>query len=123
MSEYRSDFREVQREAFWSLPRVAAFLLAAIMVLYGIGFVATGGELAIYSFWAPKMANAQRQVFVNTQSYVEGKTDYMSKLRYDYEMAEPARKAALKTLILSEAVSVDMNKMPADLQAFVQSLK
>jgi len=39
MSEYRRDFREAQREYFWSLPRVVIALFTAIFLLGGVGWV------------------------------------------------------------------------------------
>ena len=99
-------------------------LLLILVLVYGIGFLTTGGDLAIYKFWAPKQANAERQVFVNTNSYVQGKTDYISRLRFEYQSAkDPDQKAALKTLILSEASNIDTSKLPIDLQGFIQNLK
>lgn len=122
MSQYRDDFREVQREAFWTMPRAFLGLLCAVVVMYGLGFLVTGGDLAIYRFWAPKMENAKREVFENTQSYVQGKAEYIGRLRYQYEAAEPgAQKEALR--ILSEASTVDNKKLPADELAFLNSLK
>lgn len=84
---YRDDFSEIQRNAYWSLPRAALMVLFASAMLYGIGFMLTGGDLFIYRFWAPKMENAKRQVFENTQSYVQGKISYLSTLRMEYEHA------------------------------------
>ena len=121
---YRDDFRSAQRDAYWSLPRIFLFIFAALLAMYVLGFFATGGDLAIYRFWAPKYENAKREVFENTQSYVQGKSEYIGKLRYQYQSAEPgAQKDALKTLILSEASTVDNSKLPADEQAFINSLK
>jgi hypothetical protein len=98
--------------------------LVLVILLYGVGFLATGGNLAIYRFWAPKQANAEREVFVNTNSYVQGKTDYISRLRFEYQSSKDAdQKAALRTLILTEAANVDNSKLPADLQAFIVGLK
>lgn len=39
MSDYRRDFREAQREYFWSLPRVVISLFAAIILFGGIGWM------------------------------------------------------------------------------------
>lgn len=33
MSEYRKEFREVQSEVYWSIPRVAGILFVAVMIL------------------------------------------------------------------------------------------
>lgn len=125
MSEYRQQFREVQSETFWSIPRVFLVLLVVTGLAYGLGFLMTGGDLVIYRFWAPKMENAKRQVFENTQSYVQGKTEYIGRLRYQYLDAEPgsAQQASLRMLILSEASTIDIDKLPYAEKAFVQQLR
>lgn len=120
---YREEFREAQGNVFWSLPRVFGFIVVAMVLLFGIGFVATGGDLLTYKFWAPKYANAQREVFENTQSYVEGKTGYINQLRLDYERADGPQKEMLRRTILTEAATVDNGKLPADIQIFLRSLR
>lgn len=90
------------------------------IVLLTVGFVLTGYDYANYKFWAPKYENARRQVFENTQSYVEGKVGYLTQLRYQYE-TDP--RPELKILILTEASTIDNNKLPLDMQAFIYSLK
>ncbi len=105
------------------MPRVFLGLIVFMIGVYAIGFLATGGDLAIYRFWAPKQENARRVVFENTQSYVQGKQEYLSRLRFQYQTAEPgAGKDALRTLIVSEASTVDTDKLSPDLQAFVRSM-
>ena len=120
---YRDEFNEVQREFYWSSPRVILATLLAMIAMYILGFLATGGDLAIYSFWAPKRADAQRQVFEHTQSYIEGKRGNIARMRVEFETADPAHKAALRTMILAEADSVDNAKLPASQQAFISSLR
>lgn len=120
---YRNEFNEIQGAVYWSLPRILFFVFLLVIVLYGLGFLATGGDLAIYQFWAPKRANAERKVFENTQSYVQGKTEYISRLRFQYQTAEGPQKQALRSLILTEAATVDNNKLPMDLQSFIDNLK
>lgn len=122
---YRTDFNEVQKETYWSIPRIFAVVLLVVTLGYGLAFLATGGDLAIYRFWAPKRANAQREVFKNTQSFVDGKITYLSQLRLQYMEAEPGSpsQSALRTMIVTEASTVDEDKLPPDLAAFVNSLK
>lgn len=38
MSDYRNDFRNVQREAYWSLPRIAVFAVVGSLALGAVGF-------------------------------------------------------------------------------------
>jgi hypothetical protein len=120
---YRDDAREVQKNTIWTLSR--AFFVGFLILLgvYGLGFVATGGDLAIYRFWAPKQENAKRVVFENTQSYVQGKTEYLNQLRLDYETADGRQKEALRRTILTESSTVDNSKLPIDLQSFIRSLR
>jgi hypothetical protein len=106
------------------MPKIFLAVVAFLFLMYVLGFLMTGGDLAIYKFWAPKQENAKRQVFENTQSYVEGKITYISRLRAQYTTAEEGpQKTALKQLIIDEASTVDNSKFPPDLQMFVQSLK
>jgi hypothetical protein len=114
---YREDFRTVEREGCWLVPRVLLVILVFLVVSYGIGFLATGGDLVIYRFWAPKYANAQREVFVNTNSYVQGKTDNGIKksacglirvekendhfVLYDHQTMEQEQGGELKTVFLN----------------------
>lgn len=120
---YQEEYRAVERNTWWTLPRVVLLLLAVVIISYGLGFLATGGDLAIYRFWAPKQADAQRVVFENTQGYVQGKAEYISRLRYEYEMAKPDEKPKIKTLILDEASTIDNSKLPADIQIFLHTLQ
>ena len=120
---YRDEYREAEREIVWTLPRVLGVGVLILACVYGLGFLATGGDLIIYKFWAPKQANAERVVFQNTQGFVQGKVEYLTRLRFEYQSASVDRKQALRTLILSEASDVDNTKLPADLQAFIESLK
>ena len=120
---YRDDFREVQRETLWTLPRVVGALFVALVVLYGIGFLTTGGDLAIYRFWAPKQENAKRQVFENTQSYVEGKIQNIEQECFSYRQAEGSSKDAFAGEIRNEAITIDTNKLPSDEQACVSEAR
>ncbi len=120
---YRDDFNTTQKEVYWSLPRILGMIAACLVAIFLLGFVATGGDLLTYQFWAPKQENVRRQVFENTQSYVQGKTEYLAKLRFEYQQAEGDHKSALRTLIISEASTVDNSNLPQDLQSFIRSLQ
>jgi hypothetical protein len=120
---YRDDFREVEKQAYWSAPRVLLASICLIAALAVVGFIATGADFAAFRFWAPKYENAKRVVFENTQSYVQGKAEYIGRLRYQYANADPGpQKEALRTLILSEAATVDVSKLPTDEQGFLNSI-
>jgi len=53
-----------------------------IAFLVGI-FILSYLSLSHYKFFSPKFQDAKRQVFENTQSYVEGKRQEATKLYYE----------------------------------------
>jgi len=120
---YRDEFRSAQKETLWTMPRVFLVICLILLAIYGLGFLTTGGDLAIYRFWAPKRANAERVVFENTQSYVQGKIEFLTELRLDYESADGRQKEALRRTILTESSTIDNSKLPYDLQSFISGLR
>ena len=94
-----------------------AFVL--LVVIYGLGFLATGGDLAIYRFWAPKQADAEREVFAHSQSYVQGKIQNISQECFAYRSAEGPQKTALAGEIRNEAATISLGKLTQDEQACV----
>lgn len=123
-NDYRSDFKAGSREFYWSFPRVVVALVVLVIAVAFIGFVATGGDYINYKFWAPKQENVRREVFENTQSYVQGKIETISQLELQYKTSTDAdSRRALKVDILTEASNVDNDKLPLEMQGFIQGLK
>ena len=105
------------------MPRAFLAIVCAMVLMYGLGFLATGGDLAIYRFWGPKRANAEREVFLNTNAYIQGKVSLLTQLRLNYEQSDGAQRAMLRTTIITEAAQVDNSKLPPDLAGFIARLK
>lgn len=98
--------------------------LAGIAVLFLIGWGLDLAYIAEYSNVAPKMANAQREVFENTNSYVLGTENTINREELQYEESkDPIEKAALRKHILTEASHVDWTKFQPNTQQFLQSIK
>jgi len=101
-------------------------LTIGILVVLGMGLIIfgltyTGQEFK--RFFKPRDQAIERQVFEQTPSFVQGKIQYISRLKLEYEQAETtAAKNSLKSLILSEASVVDMSTFPYGLKTFIQSL-
>lgn len=124
MSEYRDNFRDIEREGWWTGPRVAFMVFALLLFGFAMTFVSDGLDLVSFKFWAPKMENAKRDVYINTNSYIMGKNETLSNLRMAYQSEDkPARKNALKVMILEQASNVDNSKLDPDLQTFIRDLK
>lgn len=99
-------------------------LILAFGFFFAVDQVGNAWGLWNTNFWGTKQANAEREVFVNTNAYVQGKTVYLTRLRLAYKTSDSeAQKSALKDTILTEASTVDNEKLPVDLQVFIHSLK
>ena len=120
---YREEYKNVEREAAWTLPRVFLAGFVLLVLLYGLAFLTTGGDLAIYRFWAPKQANAENQVFHNTQAFTDGKNIHIGNLCIEAAKAEGAVKAAFDSEIRTEASTINFDKLSLDNQACVLRAK
>jgi hypothetical protein len=94
-----------------------AALIAVVFFLNGLGLVS-------FKFFAPKMEDAKRTVFENTQSFVHGKAQQLSKYRLEYNLAKSDEdRRALRVAILSAASDVDLDKLPYEIASFVKSIR
>lgn len=99
-----------------------AFLLAIVLVILAI-VGATYGYLALYRDAAPKFAAAQRAVFEQTPSYVQGKIQHLSQLQADIRRAKDEEtRETLRDLARREASTIDPALLPDSLYRFVRSL-
>lgn len=103
--------------------KAIAAVVGVVVLLFAFTFASDAFNLFEYKFWAPKQANAEHEVFQNTQAYVDGKVTMLSRLQRAYEDADGQQKRALRATILDEASTVDNTKLPANLQAFISTLR
>ncbi len=95
---------------------VAAALIGALALAF------TGGSLSIYRYWAPEFREAQREVFEQSPSYVQGKISHLARLRTAYEASEGNQRTAMREQILVEAATLDPIHLPANLRSFINNL-
>lgn len=82
------------------------------------------GYIYLFRDAAPRMAEAEREVFVNTPSYVNGKIDELSKMKRQFEAEkDPVIRKALREEALLAAGTVDNNKLPIVLRNWIQYLE
>lgn len=123
MNEYRNDVKEGLREGYWTIGKLIPMILLIMILLYGLGFLATGGDLAIYKFWAPKQEQVRREVFEQTKSYNQGMIQELQNMQFQYVQADKAHKDALATLILHRSADFKEENLPYDLKMFIKELK
>ena len=79
----------------------------------------------MYKFWQPKTENVRREVFENTQSYVESKRQDLTKYRLEYLRDTSATdRQALKMTIVQEFANFDESKLTEpQLREFLRQMK
>lgn len=123
MNDYRSDFRSVQRDYYWSFPRVLVMGALGIGGLcataFGVNYFAYGS----FSFFAPKYEAVRRDVMIESRAYQEATIRRIYDLRLQYETADnDAARATIRQVVLHEVRAFDRTRLPRDLQAFINSM-
>lgn len=92
-----------------------------LLIAFGLSMRYGGQEAR--RFFEPRDRAIDRQVYEQTPSFVHGKTQFLGKLRRQYEAADtPASRASLREMILTEAAVVDASLLPQNLQSFLITL-
>lgn len=136
MSERRRSFQEEIRDEFGGMNTRAAmrvessvawtvgrWLLLALLVLAPTLFIASQFGVFGYRFFGTQREAARHDIFKESQAYNDGAVKNLARLKLEYETADEAHKAALRSMILTEASVVDVNKLPGNLQAFIRQLE
>lgn len=99
-------------------------IIAFTLLLVGLSF-AFGWSDVLYTKTVGKaQENARRQVFEQTQSYVEGKAQELTKYRLEYQTEkDPVAKEAIRQTIIQSFSNVDASKMPFELQSFLSQVR
>lgn len=86
---------------------ICSIIIAAVAV---IGLTWGGNILGLwsYSFFAPKYENVKREVFENTQSYVEGKRQALTKYYNEYRNSDSTDKIALRQIVLQDFANFNL---------------
>ena len=99
-------------------------VIGVIVVLLGITWLAQGNDFFLFKVFAPKYEQVRRETFEQSKAYNTGMVQELQNMQFDYEKTpDPKAKAALASVILHRAADYPMEKMPTDLQAFIQKLK
>ena len=87
-------------------------IIAAIVVLGVFVFVGNGVDLANYAFWEPKKQAAERHVFENTPSYIQGKNQDLAKYHHEWvtDTSSESRQA-IEALVRQQFGSFDKTKI------------
>ena len=107
-----------------SILKIVLLSLLALAIAIGLSFAFGWVGVGYTKTVGKAQENARREVFEQTQSYVEGKRQELTKYRLEYmEAKDEQEKHALKVTILQSFANFDVTKLPPDLQTFLESLK
>jgi hypothetical protein len=104
--------------------RIALITIASIIGLFALIFAANEFSIFGTRFWGVRKENARREVFENTQSYVEGKRQELIKLHHEWNKASDDDKIAIEATIRMSFANFDENKITEpELYSFLKSIK
>ena len=85
---------------------IIGIIVGCLLFLFSIQYLG----IVNYKFFAPKQENVRREVYENTQSYVEAKRQAITKYYQEWRKASPEEKETIKQLVLQEFSNFDLNK-------------
>lgn len=109
----------------YTLLKLFGAVLMIIVLAAGItacSFATSSMNLMHYSFFAPKYEEVRRNVFEQTQSYVDGKNQSLSKYKLEYDRADAEGKSAIKFTIAHEFATVDPEIINVMLRPFLYEM-
>ncbi len=108
------------------IKEVTAWIAAIVVmatILIGVGIAVQGADFFIYQWLAPKREAARRHVFEESKAYNQGLQQELESMRFQYELADPSHRAALRSIILHRVADYDLSRLQPDMQQFVNQLK
>jgi len=105
----------------WHGILIFVFVLSALVGMsYGLGWIGVHQTKTI----GKAKQNAQREVFEQTQSFVEGKRQSALKYYKEYQSLNENQKTALKNIIAQDFANFDEDKyLTGDLRNFIHNCK
>jgi len=97
--------------------------ILGIILICGLSFGLNYFGFVQFQFFAPKYEDVKREIFENTQGYVEGKRQEALKYRLEYMRADSSSKQAIKATIVQSFANFDESKLSPELQNFVRDMK
>lgn len=76
-----------------------------ITIIFGLQYL----NLMNFKFFAPKYENVKREVYENTQSYVEAKRQAITKYYNEWRKGDEADKDALRTIVLQDFANFNLD--------------
>lgn len=99
-------------------------IIGVILAFLALIFLANEFEIFGTKFWGVRKENARREVYENTQSYVEGKRQELIKLHHEWMNASADDKSAIESTVRLNFANFDERKIDQpELYSFLKYVK
>jgi hypothetical protein len=99
---------------------IGILVLAGFVALcVGVGFL----DLGLQSYFSPRQEAVRRNTFKQSNAYNEGLVQELRSMQFQYEQADHAHKAALRSIILHRVAAYDELALPNDTQYFLAQIR
>ena len=93
---------------------ILGIVVAGVLVYFGPD---------IHRHFGTRYQSAERDIFEQNKSYIQGKIENLERMKLEYETAEGLHKKALREAILTQMASFDMKQLPDHLYRFIDDLR
>lgn len=105
------------------ISHMIAIGLGGLVLILGLSWIVQGNDFFLTKVFAPKYEAVRRETFEQSKAYNQGTVQELQRMRFEYVKATPDQKVALASVILHQVADYDVNKLPPDLQEFIEALK
>lgn len=104
--------------------KYVGYFLLGLLIVVVLSFFGNALGLFNLTFWESKREDARREIFENTQSYVEAKRQELLKYYTEYREAKSTEdSAAIKFMVQQSFANVDDSKFTGELGKFLNEMK
>lgn len=103
--------------------KIVIWTLISVLSLFLLIFAVNEFEIFGIKFWGVRRGNARREVFEQTQSYVESKRQDLVRYRYEWIKADSTNRIAIESVIRMQFANFDAELIQSpELRAFLSSI-
>ena len=120
-----NNYQKAAEKGPWPITlKILLFIVPLIAIIFIINIMFAIPGLEWMRFYETRKQNIQREIFEQTQSYVHGKIQDLSKYYREYQKAEGEDKEAIRSVINIQFAEFDANKIKSQqLQQFLINMR